>query len=198
MRNTYSRLKLITTQLSDFIRGLGYDADYRETLGFAPEMLMVPMAIDAGIGEFARNGRVMSPEFGINMRLKAVTTDLPPGARQTYFFKAHEFCMACESCATYCPARAIPFGEPTEAPDEIFNNPGYKKWYVKADKCLIYWMARRKKWTTRDGRCIAVCPWNKPQNSYHNLLRMLAIHSPSAFKKLLAKADKIVYKRQAK
>ena len=75
--NTYSRLKFITTQLTDFFRGLGYDAAYRETLGWDPEMLIVPMAIDAGIGEFARTGRVLSPEFGINMRLKAVTTDLP-------------------------------------------------------------------------------------------------------------------------
>ena len=51
---------------------------YRETLGYAsPELLMVPLAIDAGIGEFSRNGRCLSPEFGTNMRLKAVTTDLP-------------------------------------------------------------------------------------------------------------------------
>ena len=33
-------------------------------------MLLVPMAIDAGIGEFSRYGRYMSPEFKINMRLK--------------------------------------------------------------------------------------------------------------------------------
>ena len=30
---TYSRLKYITTQLTDFICGLGYDAAYRETIG---------------------------------------------------------------------------------------------------------------------------------------------------------------------
>jgi epoxyqueuosine reductase len=196
--SVYSRLKFITTQLSDFIRGLGYDAEYRETLGMSPEMLMVPMAIDAGVGEFARNGRVLSPEFGINMRLKAVTTDLPLEVDKPISFKVHEFCMTCESCATYCPVRAIPFGEPTEAPDSIFNNPGYKKWYIKADKCLMYWMARRKKWTTCGGRCIAVCPWNKPQNLFHNTVRRLAVHSPSTIKKLLVKADEAVYKRKAK
>lgn len=31
--DAYSRLKIITTQLTDFIRGLGYDAMYRETRG---------------------------------------------------------------------------------------------------------------------------------------------------------------------
>jgi hypothetical protein len=49
--DVYSRLKLITTQLTDFIRGLGYDAMYRETRGGGdPELNMVPIALDAGIG----------------------------------------------------------------------------------------------------------------------------------------------------
>ncbi len=194
--NTYSRLKFITTQLTDFICGLGYEAMYRETLGWEPEMLMVPLAIDAGVGEFARTGRVMSPEFGINMRLKAVTTDLPLEVDKPISFNTHEFCMACENCATYCPANAIPFGEPTEAPDSMFNNPGYRKWYLKADRCLFFWMANRKKWITCGGRCIAVCPWNKPDNAFHNLVRLLAIHSPHMIKKMLVLADKILYKRR--
>ena len=92
--DVYSRLKFITTQLADFIRGLGYEAMYRETLHWNPEMLMVPMAIDAGLGEFARNGRVLSPEFGINLRLKAVTTDLPLKVDKPISFGVHDFCMA--------------------------------------------------------------------------------------------------------
>jgi len=39
-----------TTRLTDFIRVLVYDAMYRETLGHNPDMLVVPMAIDAGVG----------------------------------------------------------------------------------------------------------------------------------------------------
>lgn len=194
--NTYSRLKFITTHLADFICQLGYEAMYRETLGWDPEMLMVPMAIDAGIGEFARTGRVMSPEFGVNMRLKAVTTDMPLEVDKPISFNAHEFCMACENCALYCPANALPFGEPTEAPDSMFNNPGYKKWYVNADRCLRFWMANRKKWITCGGRCIAVCPWNKPINAFHNLVRFMAIHSPHVIKKMLVWGDKVVYERK--
>ena len=83
--DSYSRLKLITTQLTDFIRGLGYDAMYRETLGARePEMDMVPIALDAGVGEFCRTGRVLSPEYGNNMRLKAVTTDCPSSRTNPY------------------------------------------------------------------------------------------------------------------
>jgi len=192
----YSKLKFITSQLADFICGLGYDAAYRETLGLNPEMLMVPLAIDAGMGEFARNGRVLSPEFGINMRLKAVTTDLPLEVDKPISFGVHEFCMICEHCALYCPAKAIPFGPPTEEPPTIHNNPGFKKWYERADRCLTFWSVNKKKWLSCGGRCISVCPWSKPLSSFHNMVRWTAIHSPSIFKKMLIWSDKVFYRRK--
>ncbi|MFC1967967.1 reductive dehalogenase [Chloroflexota bacterium] len=193
--DSYSRLKFITTQLADFICGLGYDAAYRETRGPKMEMLMVPLALDTGIGEFSRNGRVLSPEFGINMRLKAVTTDLPLEVDRPVSFGVHEFCMACENCATYCPANAIPFGPPTEEPLGIYNNPGLRKWYVNAERCLTFWSINKKKWTSCGGRCIAACPWNKPLNTFHNMVRWAAIHSPSVVKKMLIQSDEAVYRR---
>ena len=195
--DVYSRLKFITTQLADFIRGLGYEAMYRETLHWNPEMLMVPMAIDAGLGEFARNGRVLSPEFGINLRLKAVTTDLPLKVDKPISFGVHDFCMACESCATYCPANAIPSGPPTEQPPSpIFNNPGFRKWYIRADRCLTFWAVNKKKWLSCGGRCIAVCPWNKPPVFAHHLVRWMAIHAPTIVNKMLVWADRVVYGRK--
>ena len=194
--DTYSRLKFICTQLADFICGLGYAATYRETLGWNPEMLMVPIAIDAGVGEFARNGRVLSPEFGINMRLKPVTTDLPLEVDKPISFGVHEFCMVCKSCATYCPANAIPSGPPTDVPPSIHNNPGFRKWYIRADRCLIFWGVNKKKWLSCGGRCISVCPWNKPLVFHHNMVRLMAIHSPAVVKKMLVWGDKIVYHRK--
>jgi reductive dehalogenase len=196
--HAYARLKMITTQLTDFIQGLGYEAMYRETLGHNPEMLIVPMAIDAGIGEFARNGRVLSPEFGTNMRIKAVTTDLPLEVDKPISFGTHEFCMACENCAIYCPPRAIPFGPPTEEPITLHNNPGYRKWYIHAEKCLMFWAANKKKWLSCGGRCMAVCPWNKELSLLHNGIRRLAISSPQALKKILAWMDRKVYHRTKK
>jgi len=194
--DAYARLKFITTQLTDFICGMGYNAMYRETLGHNPEMLIVPMAIDAGVGEFCRNGRVLSPEFGNNMRLKAVTTDLPLQVDKPISFGTHEFCMACENCAIYCPARANPFGPPTDKPLTMHNNPGYRKWYVNAEKCLLFWGVNRKKWMSCGGRCLAVCPWNKELNALHNLIRWMAIHVPSPVKRLLAWTDRKVYHRK--
>ncbi len=196
--DTYSKLKFITTQLADFICGLGYDAAYRETRGATPEMLIVPTAIDAGVGEFTRNGRVLSPEFGINMRIKLVTTDLPLEIDKPISFGVHEFCMACESCATYCPANAIPFGPPTDTPLDIYNNPGFRKWYINAEKCLTFWSINKHKWNSCGGRCIAVCPWNKPLVPLHNIVRWIAIHSPTAVKKMLVWSDQKMYGRKKK
>ncbi len=189
----YSRLKFITTQLTDFIRGLGYDAAYRETLGLNPEILMVPLAIDAGIGEFSRKGRVLSPEFGTNMRLKAVTTDMPLQVDKPISFGVHEFCMVCENCATYCPAKANPFGPPTDVAPAIHNNPGFRKWYVNAERCLTFWAVNKRKWMSCGGRCISVCPWNKPLVPFHNMVRWAAIHGPTAIKKVLVRSDNLLY-----
>lgn len=196
--DSYSRLKFITTQLADFIRRLGYDAMYRETRGRGePELNMVPIAIDAGIGEFCRTGRVLSPEFGNNMRLKAVTTDLPLIPDKPISFGIHEFCMSCESCAKFCPAGAIPKGAPSDkVPNPVHNNPGFRKWYINAEKCIIFQGMNRKKWPSCGGRCIAVCPWNKPMNWFHNSVRLLAIHSPNSFRKLLVWGDEIMYQRK--
>jgi len=193
---SYSQLKFITTQLSDFIAGLGYEAQYRETLGFNPELLMVPVAIDAGVGEFARNGRVMSPEYGVNMRVKAVTTDMPLKIDKPISFGAHDFCMACENCATYCPPRAIPFGPPTDSPDSVHVNPGYRKWYVDAQKCLTFWSIDKAHWLSCGGRCMSVCPWNKEQNVFHHLVRWFAIHAPPFLKRALVNVDRRLYHRE--
>ena len=193
--DTYCRLKVTTTQLADFIRSMGYDAVARETLNVNPEMLMIPVAIDAGVGEYSRCGRVLSPEFGSNMRLKAVTTDLPLEIDPPISFGVHEFCMACDSCAVYCPPQAIPYGEPADSPPTIHGNPGYRKWYVNAEKCITFFAANKKKWTTCAGRCISVCPWTHERNLFHNAVRWLAIHSPHQLRKLLVSADKRFYKR---
>jgi reductive dehalogenase len=190
---TYSRHKFIVTQLADFIRGLGYDASPRETLGTNPELLMVPIAIDAGVGEFARTGQCLSPEYGINMRMKAVTTDMPLDTDKPVSFGVNDFCMICENCAKYCPGNAIPFGAPKEEVVDIYNNTGLKKWSLNAERCLTIWNANKKKWTSCGGRCISVCPWNKKNNILHNVVRWIAIHAPGIIKKILVKGDRLLY-----
>ena len=195
--NTYTRLKFIATQVTDFIRGLGYNADcgpnFRDSKTHVMEIMMVPTAIDAGVGEFCRNGKVLSPEFGNNMRMMQVTTDLPLDVDKPVSFGVHEFCMSCEICAELCPAKAIPYGPPSDAVPGVHNNPGYRKWYVDHERCLIFWGVNKKKWTSCAGRCLAVCPWSKPIRPLHNLVRWTAIHAPTPVRKMLVWCDKKVY-----
>ena len=190
----YARLKITANQLADLIRRLGYDAVDRETSGFDPAMLMVPLAIDAGIGEFSRMGMVLSPEFGTNMRLRAITTDLPLDADRPISFNVHDFCMSCEICAQRCPAKAIPLGPPTDKPTDYHNNTGCRKWFINSERCLSYIYADRKTWTNC-ARCIAFCPWNKSLNLMHNAVRWSAIHFPTALKKLLISGDEMTHLR---
>lgn len=187
--NTYSRLKFITACVADFIRRLGYPASPRETLSRKnPEMLVVPTAIDAGIGEFCRTGRCLSPEFGLNIRLKIVTTDLPLKIDKPISFGLHGFCMVCEKCAKRCPSQAIPYGPPTDKPLSISNNPGFRKWYIDAEKCFIYWHHNRRKWDECN-RCVHVCPWTKPKGGIHALARWGAINLGQTAKKALVRFD---------
>ena len=130
------------------------------------------------------------------MRIKAVTTDLPLEVDKPISFGVYEFCMACENCATYCPANAIPFGLPTDVPLDIYNNPGFRKWYINAERCLTFWLSNKKKWTNCGGRCISVCPWSQPLVPFHNMVRWTAIHSPTVVKKMLVWSDKVAYRRK--
>jgi ferredoxin len=103
--------------------------------------------------------------------------------------------MACESCAKYCPSGAIPKGEPSEKiPNPVHNNPGFCKWWIDAEKCIIFWGMNKRKWPSCGGRCIAVCPWNKPMNWFHNSVRWLAIHAPHSVKKFLVWGDEVAFK----
>ena len=71
-----------------------------------------------------------------------------------------------------------------------------RKWWINAEKCVIFEKKNLKKWATCGGRCMAVCPWNKPMNLLHNSVRWMAINSPNFIKKLLVLGDEIVYDRK--
>jgi len=148
------------------------------------------------MGESARTCGVLTPEFGIDIRLKAVTTNLPLAADKPISFGAHEFCLGCEICAQNCPARAIPLGPPTDPPPNISHNTGFRKWVINAEKSLTFWGINKKKWTICGARCIAACPWNKPMNAGHNAVCWIAIHGGDWAKKMLVKGDQFFWGKQ--
>ena len=60
----YSHEATIVMQVAAYIRNLGYQA----IASMNDTGLVIPMAIQAGLGEYARNQLVITPEFGPRLR----------------------------------------------------------------------------------------------------------------------------------
>lgn len=157
----YSRMALAVSSLAEYIRTMGYVA--------IPAMngtgLTVPMAVDAGLGECGRHGLLITPEFGSNVRLCKVLTNMPLVPDKPLNFGMEKFCKTCMKCARQCPPGCITKDGKSWGGQYEVNNPGVKKWYNDYKKCLNYWI--------RNGsacmNCIAVCPFTKGKMWIHGL-----------------------------
>ena len=69
----YSRDLITLLSLAQYIRNLGYQA-YASMNDTA---LSIPMAIQAGLGEYGRHGLLITKEFGPRVRIGKVFNDLP-------------------------------------------------------------------------------------------------------------------------
>ena len=159
----YSRMAFVAGSLAHFIRNLGYTA----IASGNDTGLSIPVAIDAGLGELGRNGLLITPQFGPRVRLCKVITDLPLVPDEPIELGADQFCRSCGLCAKHCPSQAIQHGERTTEALNESTNPGALKWPVDAEKCFQWW----SKIHTCCGNCIRVCPFNKPDTSFHRAVR---------------------------
>ena len=69
----YSHEASIVMQIAAYIRNLGYQA----VASMNDTGLVIPMAVQAGLGEYARNQLVITPEFGPRLRFSKIFTDMP-------------------------------------------------------------------------------------------------------------------------
>ncbi len=79
--------------------------------------------------------------------------------------------------------------------DKVVTN-GIERWQIDNDKCMIYWTANRAKWNDC-GRCIAVCPWNKPFTWWHKAASWVVPRSKLG-RKLLLKLDDLTNGKKPK
>ncbi len=159
----YSKMAFTAGLLAQFIRGLGFSAiPAGNDTG-----LSIPMAIDAGLGEMARNGLLITPQLGPRLRLAKVYTDLPLTPDPPIEFGVEKFCMICGKCAQKCPSKSIVFGPPSPQPHNISNRPGVNTWHINAETCLTFWAQNG----TDCANCIRVCPFNKPLGILHDMVR---------------------------
>ncbi len=175
----YAASALTAVQVAAYIRGLGWPARAHHMRNYG--VLVVPVAVDAGLGELGRCGYLLHPRLGANLRLACVTTDLPLAVDPPVDLGAQDFCTHCLKCATTCPSGAIPQGEPVVV-------RGVRKWQIDPVKCLLYWGHLGSACAI----CQTVCPWSKPPTLPHRLVAWVAFNLPAA-RRLLAWADDQVY-----
>jgi len=159
----YSKMAFAAGLLAHHIRGLGF----RAIACGNDTACSIPIAIDAGLGELARNGLLVTPEFGPRVRLAKVLTDMPLLPDRPIEFGVWKFCRICKKCARQCPSQSISHDEPTAQPNNISNRQGVLRWPINAETCLAFWARQGNDCAN----CIRTCPFNKPPGRLHDLVR---------------------------
>ncbi len=154
----YTHDLITVLALAQFIRNLGF----RAIASLNDTALSIPMAIAAGLGEYGRNGLLITKEYGPRVRIGKVFTDLPLIPDQPTKFGVKEFCEVCDRCTRGCPVNAIPFAEPQSEPPNRSSLAHVTKWTVNAEKCFSYWTSTN----TECAICIRVCPYNKDYSKW--------------------------------
>ena len=155
----YARAGNAAKHLANWIQDRGHVAEGKVGPN-TDDVLMIPAAIEAGLGKLGKHGSIINRELGSNFRLSMVTTDLPVIPDKPDVFGADVFCESCQLCSSACP------------PDAIFREKkmvrGETKWYVGFDKCVPYFVNKKT-----CGLCLVICPWSRPGIA-PNLLQKMA------------------------
>ena len=181
----YNKAAVTACQLAAYIRELGYPAKAHHER--EEEVLQVPIAVQAGMGELGRLGLLMTPEWGPRVRMSTVTTDLPLIPDEPIDIGVQNVCSLCRKCAENCPSGAIPKGDQVVA-------RGAKKWAIDPVKCLGFWGSNKEKWDDCSV-CIAACPYNRTDSwlnkAHHRPFFFNALQRP-VFARLLLRLDDLL------
>jgi reductive dehalogenase len=180
----YAQGAYIAAQLAAFIANLGYSATAHHLRHY--DFVMVPLAVDAGLGECGRLGYLITKEFGPRVRLGAVSTDLPLVADKPIDIGVEDFCRICNKCAACCPSGSIPQDDPREV-------NGTLRWKLNAETCFDYW----GKVGTDCNICMRVCPWGHANTFPHKIIRSLIARNRYS-RRLFSIMDDIFYGKKPK
>jgi len=173
----YAHSGFIACMMADYIRQLGYPARAHHATNY--QVVLPPLLLLAGIGEICRVGIVLNPFLGARFKAAVVTTDLPLEPDKPIDFGLQDFCQKCMKCAVECPSKAISMG------DKVMYN-GYEIRKFDEERCTKFRITNQN--GSACGRCIKVCPWNKPKGWTHNMVRWMVQHTPF-LDKFLIKMD---------
>ena len=183
-RVQYAKGASIATQLAAFITNLGYAATANHFRHY--DLLLVPLAVDAGLGEMGRFGYLITKKYGPRVRLAAVTTDLPLIPDQPVDIGVEDFCKNCKKCAICCPSNSIAMADQREV-------NGSLRWKLDEETCFEYW----GKVGTGCNICMRVCPWSHAGTFPHQLIKILVSRNWMA-RRLFTTMDDIFYGKKPK
>lgn len=166
----YSHEAAIVMQLSAYIRNLGYEA----VASMNDTGLVIPYAIKAGLGEYARNQLVITSQFGPRLRFSKIFTNLPLEHDTPKPLGVRAFCDICTKCADACPPKALPYGPPQTGGANVSALSGVRKWTSDAEKCFWFWA----KTSTDCAICMRVCPFNRDFSRWRHRLWLRIAFSP--------------------
>ncbi len=175
----YSSDTVTLLTLGEYIRHLGYQA----VVCLNDTAISIPLAIEAGLGEYGRMGLLITKEFGPRHRLGKIFTDMPLTSDKPIHFGVKEFCEICHLCAKACPSKAISDVEPSAEQVNMSTIKGVKKWSIDGEACFQTWGNLNSDCSI----CVRVCPYNQDYTHWwHRAARWLA---GTPLRKLVLMAD---------
>jgi reductive dehalogenase len=158
---SYSTSGFIATVMANYIRRLGYEAKPHFSDHY--KVVMPPLVLLSGLGEMSRFGNtVINPFLGPRFKASAVTTNLPLEPDKPIDFGLQHYCKVCKKCARECPSQSISYSDETI----IYND--YETYELDVEACTRMRVGNPA--GASCGRCIRVCPWNKPYEGVHKLV----------------------------
>lgn len=162
---SYNEVAQVACALAAYIRQIGYSARANHLRN--DQIMHVPHAVDAGLGEQGRHSYLITKKYGPRVRLASVTTDLELTEDKPVDIGIQDFCENCRLCEIACPCNALP--------SEKTAVRGYKKWHQDQDKCFNFWVSGAN--TFACTICMNICPWNKPLSFVHRISFFVAARS---------------------
>ncbi len=176
----YAEDAITLLALAQYIRSLGYIAVANQN----DTTLAVPYAVQAGLGEYGRNGLCITPEYGPRVRFGRILTNMPLAHDAPQRFGVEETCALCRRCANNCPPQAIDHGVPSTYRFNRSNIKGVRKWTTDGEKCFKFWVSRG----TDCANCVRVCPYNKDRRRPLSRLVLWMLRQP-ALRRLALRLD---------
>ncbi|WP_245673327.1 4Fe-4S dicluster domain-containing protein [Endozoicomonas ascidiicola] len=185
----YFRAKTISGLLAAWLGEMGYAAR-PQFPGGDYETVLPPIAIQAGMGESARNGILVTPEVGPNIRLAAVITNLDIEPDKPVNLHIRAFCEDCKICADTCPSGSI---SKADKPDAVIR--GFERFDFNQDSCYRFWCTAPTDSGMGCRVCIAVCPYTRKNNWIHTVVKEMDPRDPTGItrKALLAMQHNFFY-----